>query len=436
MKNRTNNFKWSYSFFILVLLFTLFSFNLVSADVTTMTWIKGTDIAGLGGVFNTTSMPTNLVYSPDGLTLITSNRTSIIKYSLGTPFDTSTLSFVEAVDLNLTDGIDSFYITPNGLYLYATFYHFAHGLSYDWTYQYNMSQAFNVTSLVAYTSFDPFIYEAVGSSPHAYAVFVSDDGKLFLRFKSGGGAIELWAKNMSSSPYNINSLNTINVAGRCGISSGKTIYALGYSTDTKRLFYISSEAGIYQLHEFDLNKAYLPDTFNSSNGAGQAPNCTWMSQEKVFSPFSFQSRGFDYYTLSGNDYFQTSDSLGSDALIETYNLNYSSSPTPTTNNTAKVSYNIISAFGNFFPDASTLTFKQKWTYVIFWMFIVAFGILVLSYVGAGTINNLTLWLTLILEIITFGFFVAISYINWGIIVVIALICLALIYLRSRGSSGS
>lgn len=89
---------------------------------------------------------------------------------------------------------------------------------------------------------------------------------------------------------------------------------------------------------------------------------------------------------------------------------------------------IVSSFSGIFPDSSNLSTSTKWAYVIISIFLVT-GTL-LFVVGKEHII-IAVWLSIILDILLFFYFVVIGYIGAGTIITIALIGIGLTYFKLR-----
>lgn len=92
---------------------------------------------------------------------------------------------------------------------------------------------------------------------------------------------------------------------------------------------------------------------------------------------------------------------------------------------------LVNAFTNLFPPASTLSFGQRTGFVVAIMVLTALGLLIAASSFKNGVNVIVLWIVLIIEVVEFIYFVAIGYINIGVLVLLALIALAVAYLAFR-----
>lgn len=76
----------------------------------------------------------------------------------------------------------------------------------------------------------------------------------------------------------------------------------------------------------------------------------------------------------------------------------------------------VNAVGNLFPDSTTLSTKQKTGYVLISMFVLFFIIMLAFFLATEEVPAIALYSVLILEFVLFSYFVAIKYINIGLVV--------------------
>jgi hypothetical protein len=391
--------KLAYAFLLLVFTF-IFSISYASAgSLDTISLVSQKEITPLGN-----NVPTGIIISPDGSRLYTSDWGGIAQYQLSTPFNITTASYVS----NLTYGNNytfSFFLTSDGTKLYTT--RFYNSKSNEIFY-YDLPVPYSISSAVLNNSF------ILSSVNNIVGLWFSTDGSKMLLLTYDGASTYKTIYYTLTHPYYPDVVTSQNQFIRSNVQLEGSVYFDG-------------------------------TTFIDCSGTGDAV----IEKADIITPFDISTLSYTgYYSLGSTTNcggMQLIDKVGvSDLIIirtsttsHLYLEDYSFNNTMGEEAVANSSYSssIISPFLSIFPEASTLTFKQKIGFTFITMILLALILIIISATTTSGVPQMMLWIIAVLETGAFFFFVGIGYINIGIVIMMALVLIAIAYFKFSGNRG-
>lgn len=424
-------------------IFFVFSLNLVSA-VTTYSVENPTLLDSSNGNSNVQPLQ-DTIFLPDGLHIYEYNETSGKLYSgLIDNFNIGSINFIENITISPHDCGDytfnlGYWIVDNGSHAYFTYEcHIA--FQPTWWAQvehYTFGQAYNVSTMTF--SENKIIYSEGGNPTNFLnAVWVNPSGdKMILTnnyqqlFVADLGYRYL-VYNLNSS-YNVSTLtfqkayllqNETSLSGR---SDGLVFYARQGKGINE---YVLSEAynfsTIQKIFSFNVTTGVIP-AYNHGN---------WVTPD-ISPPLIFTDFGNPFMLI--NIYDVNSDGLHyrKYALNEIAVSTGNQSEIPAPEETTFIIESVVNPIIGIFPNASKLTAPQKYGLVFFTMLLTA--VILLLCVGwiIKDVPKPLIYITLIIELAEFIFFVSIGYISVGLLIILALIgCfVGFLMIKGRGSGG-
>lgn len=165
------------------------------------------------------------------------------------------------------------------------------------------------------------------------------------------------------------------------------------------------------VHNFNLEKTYVNNILNGQGITGQG-SC-------IVTAFHSTAK-FDIICVDDN-----SGVIFASGMFTGFNYQI-----PTTRQTV---INLVGNVSSIFPDSDDLTDREKTTYVVVIMFIVAMIMLItfalIEKEDMGSHFGVFLWLLLVIEFLFFIYFVTIGYISIGVVVILVLIGMIISYFK-------
>jgi len=455
------------------ILFFIFTLNLASAyvipfiqnPVSTAELISSSD-GNYGG-----QPYLNTLFLPDGYhvyELDRSDKTDTWIYSgeMLDQFDISSITFTDTYKVNDSFGVEcagttqyqvsAYFITDNGKDMYINyncgFSHLASGGGINVLHHYNLTMPYNVSSAVQleernefHTSsiYGNFFFSGFGSiqvNGQVTSIYVSPDGRKLveavnLYYSNGAGAFTDYGTVMTvwtlCSPGFM--LDCYSYRGTF-ILKNETSYSLtsdglaliGKSIIDKKNMTIY-EYALRSSYDFsDLSHYYI---FNNSN------NSNIISQNDYSSkPLIFTKDGGTYMIVNS---FNENDDRLRYRLYGISNASFFFNGTQPTGNDNPIVIYAINPILSLFPNSTTITSTQKYTYVVITMLLIALILLL----GVGSIIKSVpsplIYVTLVIELALFVFFISIGYISVGLLIMLALIggAVGFIMVKLKGSGG-
>lgn len=408
----------------------------------------------LGNIFNITS---DMHISYDGQIIILGGRSNanlvnyvLRRYNLASAYNVSTASFQYGrSSLFNSDGIGSFSFISNGLNMFSI------GQTDETFKKYSMSTPFDIRTLNNVQNVTKESLTGAG----AHGLSMSADGR---KFYAIANTINLMEYSMST-PFDLSTMQNNSINQTLSRQSYRLFMANNtfiYSGDTTNTTYQYNTLPTYHLGTsgsitFNFNEYKLisngKDIFNNYNNISlfidNALIPIYPSQN--YSGFSGSIKVFDIN-------FTTSQDINMRSFNTTYNFNiivlacnnYISgalcnafpiaveikegaviSPTPQ----GSVGNSATNYLNSFFPDYTTLSFKQKMAYVILTMLLISVFIIVLVSALSGTFYKEVLYLVGIIDLLFFFYFIGIHYISIAVLIILVLIALPVSYFILRGN---
>lgn len=420
MKENYNRHKLKYPFMLLAFLFI---FIISSSFVNSFLSVEKTtfNMNDVDVLYSSSAMPQNIIFSTDGLKMYLSNDTYIKEYNLSSAFLVSS-SVLHSV-YNLGVSLHSFTISNDGISLYVA----VENGGMATIKRYNMLP-YNLSSSVI--SGDSTHGINLGSNTKVYGMAISNDGKHFIFNEHPTGTVgdsfmQFW--NLTT-PY---SLNSPVAYGRC--KTGGSYTSDGYL----RRLWISPSGEIFVWNMLKAGNSYINIAVtdkpyylidNETIGVSlPSLSCPITDSQSITGDVG----GFlSINSLTASQFYDTIDTGAGYPIIEIYNANLTNAVPVESNGTTSI---IADAFNNLFPNAENLSYKQRWGIVIFCL-LVSTGLILFVSRGVNGVGAISVILALVVDTALFLYFVAIGYIDFGVLIVLTLILLVFTYFKLRGGS--
>lgn len=393
---------------------------------------------GSSSVINTHSIGTaGISFDNTGLKFfaaddLNGNQPNIIsEYGLSTAYNISTLYFssdtnltplLPANDTNYT--ISTSYFTRDGNNFYVVIPNATSGSKIGFDIVHYTLNNFDLSTL-AFADKNNITLINGAYSPYVTGIYVTDDGsKLLLSGARVVGAPSrpyMWYYDISN--FRLNSTFTSHFD-----SSSQTLNnTLFFPFVNNAYISVTSWNDVWVSPDNQISVFYESGTLLGSNGLLSNGQTQTMS-------FGLGGNGITLVNLYTGLYFYTE--VGS--VMKQYivnNITISSSPAVNVSAGQEVVKGVNDAILGLYPDAATLSFKQKMGYTLFTMLLSVIIILfAASRLTSDGLHSAVMYIIIAVVVMEFFFFVAIEYISVGILVLIAIIGLGLAYLRLKGGN--
>ena len=195
--------------------------------------------AGLKYVWAQTNTPSGVYFSSDGTKMFLSemDNDSVLKYTLSTAWDLSTVSYSEALSVSAKETSPSdVFLKPDGSEVYVV------GYSSHSVHQYSLTTNFDLSSASFTQSFSLSGAVAALTSPSDFH-FSEDGTKLFV-YNYGNGLVYGFAL---STAYDISTISYSNVSFNVGTTTGGSVGGLTFGNSGAKMYASSiSTDNIYQ----------------------------------------------------------------------------------------------------------------------------------------------------------------------------------------------
>lgn len=363
------------------------------------------------------------------------NNDYILQFRTGTAYDISTLTFMQRMNVNMSSGdFASFYLAPDGINLYTGYQNTSSSARWHIRH-YKLSEAWNITS--AELQQQEYYTDGSGGSSGFGTLWITEDGTKLIHsklssFYSGGSTKVI---NLSIA-FNLSGTQTLKYQGSPPSNVGNATRGIAFSNNGLIAF-VAGKCGSsndlnYNVKQYQINSSLPYDVsslvLNNTLDITDITDASCAGRGKT---------GIFYWNDGYRNYFIDTASHTGGTFVYKYSFSSLDSEAPTdVNTTTGYKDSIIDPILSIFPDKDDLTFKQKMGFVFITMLLVA---VVLIY-GASHIENgiseMMTWIIVAIEIGVFIFFVAIGYINAGILILLTLISLALGYFKLKGGGGN
>lgn len=193
------------------------------------------------GGYNITqdTLPYAVYFKPDGTTMYVAGRTNrnILQYSLSTPWDIYTASYVQAYNTASDGTLSTLYFKPDGLSFYVV------NNDTDMVRQYNLSTAWDVSTASYFQEVSISTWE---SSP--WGIYFKDDGTIMYLVGVTGDDVNQFAL---STPWDISTIS-YTTTKLLDPSSNANPYAISFKSDGTKM-YINRATPASLLQEYDLS---------------------------------------------------------------------------------------------------------------------------------------------------------------------------------------
>lgn len=199
---------------------TIYSYDLsVAYDISTITF-SGKIYLGYDQVVD---QGTGIFFKPDGTEMYVMEQDGVInKFTLGTAWNITTASYSTAKLISGGNGATGLFFKPDGMKMYIT------SLSNTGVIEYNMSTAWDISTLTSAASYDPIITTA---SP--YGLFFKPDGtKMYMLFDDA-----IVREFNLSTAWSVSTASSVTSAS---ISWGTSATGISFNSDGSKLYVINT----------------------------------------------------------------------------------------------------------------------------------------------------------------------------------------------------
>lgn len=413
----------------LFLIAALLLINLVSS--VSVTQLSSNAVSGTRGT-------AGLVFSQDGLKLVAfdnwdglnSNQATI--YNLNSPFDVSSITTQTDVNLTLVlpENISNYsvsaaYITRNGNNLYLLAVNDSsntnNGKRQIIVLHYSLSN-FDVSSLsfVDELNFTSQAIVGIGFTTRAMGIYVSDSGsELWLsgrELSSGASRPVIWNTTLQQA-FNVSTNNSFSSSGHQAFSSNAYASAILLSPD--KSFNVFQERDVAQ------------NNYVTAIGLLFYPDLTWNTTSVI----NTDMEGVTFASTFSNVYLFTQHA-GTIYKYQVNNVTFQGSEAQNLSQGQQTLIGqIIDPILSLFPDSNNISFSEKLG-IVFLVMLLSAGLILFasSNLRSDGIHTLIIYVVLIILVSEFIFFVAIGYIPFGVLVLLALVAGLFSFFRLKGGS--
>ena len=205
-------------------------------DVSTASFVDSLDVSSQD------ALPSGMAFSSDGarMFVVGEQGDAVHEYALSAPFDASTASFVDSLDVSSQDALPSgMAFSSDGARMFVV------GLASDQVHEYALSAPFDASTASFVDSFD---VSSQDTAPTGMA-FSNDGAKMFVVGLSGGDINEY----ALSAPFDVSAAAFANVTFSVS-SQDNTPHGMAFSSDGARMFVVGSAGDA--VHEYTLSSTY------------------------------------------------------------------------------------------------------------------------------------------------------------------------------------
>jgi len=220
------------------------------------------------------------VTSDGGYMFLSTNNDELKKFSLSTPYDITTATVVDSITLDNTifEILSGIYFSPDGTKF------FAYSYSYGRVYQYSLSTAWDISTIVFAKS------NTIGYS--GSNISFNSDGTKMYTIQGIGSSIDYLNQHSLGTAWDIGS---VGLDGRFNVNAYETwSHSFSFSSSGDKLYLVGDD--IEKVHQFDLSTNYDITGSKTYDGFWQESP----SGNKATFKFIFADNGIDFYYIRYN----------------------------------------------------------------------------------------------------------------------------------------